>query len=90
MACSAELVESKDWNEYSEIFFVYNDGWRSSVITNVKIIAKGKKVGVLFRYLRVCENFISLIMFCYNSRNTKENENSGYNQLHKEWDVSKA
>jgi len=58
-----ELIE-KLKRIFRNLFFeIYNDGQRNSVITNVKIIAKGKKCGVLFRYLRVCENFISLIMF---------------------------
>jgi len=40
---------------------------------------------VIFRYLRVCENFISLITFYYNIKNIQENENFGYGQcLYKE------
>ena len=51
----------------------------------LKLLRKARNVGVLFRYLRVCENFISLITFYCNSRNIQENENSGYSQcLHKE------
>jgi len=53
----------------------------------LKLLRKARmcQVGVLFRHLRVCENFISLITFYCNSGNIQENENSEYSQcLHKE------
>ena len=51
----------------------------------LKLLRKARNVGVLFRYLRICENFISLITFYCNSKNIQENKNSRYSQyLHKE------
>jgi len=51
----------------------------------LKLLQKARNIDVLFRYLRVCENFISLITFYCNNRNIQENENFGYSQcLHKE------
>ena len=55
MACLAELVESKNWNEYSETFLINLQRWRSSVIINVQIIAKGKKC--------VQESWLAILIF---------------------------
>jgi len=87
MACSAELVESKNWNEYSETFFCKSTTMDEVVLLlMLKLLRKARNVGVLFQHLKVCRNFILLITFYCNSRNKQENENSEYSQyLQKEW-----
>ena len=90
MACSAELVESKNWNEYSETFFLYPSTTMDEIVLllMLKLLRKARNVpSWLFWYLRVWGNFISLITFY--CKNIQENENFEYSQcLHKEWGAS--